>query len=293
MTLRPASRPIRALSIFLLAASGCAPAAAPPTAPVAHEQLDAFASQARTVGVGPSLLIDLENGRRSEIASRAVARLVGRSEVYYDVGWSEVSVVGPVVDVDGTAYRLENSAYVADGRTIPFRNYLRQDRSGYFLRPWQSDDGGGDEFRTRLDADRSAGRVTLVRIEEARRSAGHSVTGVRGGRGPMEQELQLLPYPLHRNLSFRTRDGLVLTAEGRETIQTKVGPMDTWRFRIEVPAGQGYGTYEFNRVWWGPPGVVKREARYRIEERDGWEVPTGNLLDVEVTTELTSYGHGF
>jgi len=293
---------LSALSAVALLAAGCAPAAAPPTSLSGLERIDAFAPQAQPPGVGPTPLVDLGIGRRTDVAIHVVATIQGESEPDFIDDFSERYRVTETVVLDGVDYQFQEGSSLSGDGPAPFSSYLRQDRSGLFL--WQEDAGplvrryalAADEPRARFDADGFARRLSARGLDErvvaayvaaAQRLAERAALAAKPGGGPNEHEITLLRYPLHKNRSWEGRVGFnVWTVEGRETIETKDGPMEAWRLNIVVPGA--FGPNDVYRTWWGAPGELKREAHLETTATDPNGVPVGVLLWDE-TLELLDY----
>jgi len=302
------------LLTLLLGVVGCAPAAAPPSAPVVLDQAGIIASTSLDASIdaavdaqGISSFVDLRDGRRTDLSYRSVLWIQGSVDPDFVDEWSErYEIVGERV-VGGVAYRLEEWTDPDDPGAAPyFESLYRQDRSGLYL--WQED--AGPIARNVIAAAPARATIDLGRVESALAARGLDAVAVRAyGRaaariaerlealerigppgGVGASEITFLRYPLRPGRSWVGRESFdVWTVEGREILHTPVGRMGTWRLNIVLP--RFFGPNDRYVTWWAAPGEVKRRWHAEDVATDENGNPLGTVI-FDGEAELLDYRPG-
>jgi hypothetical protein len=299
---------------LLLGVVGCAPAAAPPSAPIVLDQVGAIASSALDGSIDAAIdaqgidsFVDLRDGRRTDIGYRSVFWIQGSVDPEAVDEWSErYEIVGERV-VGGVAYRVEEWTDPQDPGSVPHLESLyRQDRSGLYL--WQED--AGPIARNVIAAQPRRGTIDVGRVESALAARGLDAVAVRayvraaariaarlealerggppGGVGA--SEITFLRYPLRPGRSWVGRVGFnVWTVEGREVLDTPIGRMGTWRMNIVLP--RYFGPEDRYVTWWAAPGEVKRRWHAEALATDEYGNPIGTMI-FDQEAELLDYRPG-
>ncbi len=297
------------LPLLLLGVLGCAPAAAPPSAPLASVSGDALPmSDALDVSIDPAIdlgldsFVDLRDSRITELHFRSEFRLGTLDPEVFE--WNvRATVLGEQV-VDGVPYRLVEERDPASGGSS--ETLYRQDRSGLYV--WQED--AGPLARHVIAADAPRHTINLALLEEAITAAGLDATaaaayrraaariaargdalGLNGPPGGVgTSEITFLRYPLRPHASWVGREQFnVWTVEGRENVETPIGRIAAWRLNIVLP--KFFGPNERYQTWWGAPGEVKRRWISDETALDENGKPIGTLFFLE-EAELVSYTPG-
>ncbi len=309
----PSIRLVSWLFPLLLGLVGCAPAAAPPTAPLALASEGALAPMALDAPIdgvvdarGAVSLVDLGDGRRSDLGFHAEAIIEGNTEPEFVDDWVErYEIVGGRV-VDGVAYRVEETTYLGVPPLDPIENLFRQDRSGLYL--WQED--AGPIARDVIAAEPARATLDVGRVESALAARGLDAATVRayvraaariaarlealesggppGGVGA--SEITFLRYPLRPGRSWVGREGFnVWTVEGHEVIDTPAGRLGAWRLHIVLP--NDFGPNDRYVTWWAAPGEVKRRFHAEAVATDENGNPIGIMI-FDQEAELLDYRPG-
>ncbi len=308
----PPPTPARAacLPLLLLGVLGCAPAAAPPTGPLASAPGALLTSKSIDASIDPTIdqgldgFVDFRDGRVTELHFRSEFRLGPLEPEVHE--WNvRADVLGEQI-VDGLAYRRVVETDLTHPDWEPFESLFRQDRSGLYL--WQKD--AGPIARHVIAADVPRHTINLAQLEEAIADAGLDATtaaayrraaariaargdalGVNGPPGGVgTSEITMLRYPLRPHASWVGRVQFnVWTVEARENLETPMGRIPAWRLNIDLP--KYFNPNERYQTWWGAPGEVKRLWVSDETALDENGKPIGTLL-YRQEAELVSYTPG-
>lgn len=177
-----------------------------------------------------------------------------------DISWKypDGSDAHPPEHFEGTGVREMVAVETLDDREYAVELSIEKQEDGkVFSRYWRryrQDDTG--LFRAGVSSDVAPGDVpdTMTVIDQV-----------------------TLRYPLEAGASWRLHPGndqVVITVEARDTLALSLGDLPAWRIRLDV-AGNGPANYQ--RLWYGDGGLLRRESHAEIDARD---IGTGKIVHI-------------